>query len=296
MLDTTFFFFIAVAILSYGIQGSLQVFFARKYDALVVALYRNLSLTVTMLPVFLFVSFAEIVQIKEHLFVLALGSMAGTFSLICSLSSSRYLPIGISSAIRQMVHVFVAILLGIFFLQEYLTFFQLLVLTGLVFSAISLALLKSEQPHLEARTVSKGVLLTTLSGVGAALTFYFFTILSREINPLVAAYFWEVGVGVFALVYLGCLLAAQRYDTNVILPGADALKVILVSLLTIPATASYAFAVNHGPYALASGMLTMTTLVATVVGWLLYKEVMSKAQVVFIIAAVALMFLLKVLT
>ena len=296
MVDSSFFFFIAIAILTFSTQGSLQTFFARKYDALVVTLYRNLSLAVTMLPVFLFVSAAEILEIREHAGTLVLACATGAFALLCSLSSSRYMPIGISSAIRQMVHVTVAVFLGMLFLNEYLTIVQLVIITGIVLSAISLSLLRSEYAHLNPNTVGKGILLTIAAGAGAALTFYFFSILSREMNPLVASYFWEVGVGIFALVYLGFLVAIQRYDSRVILPGKDALIVVSLALLTIPATLSYAFAVNHGPYALAAGMMTMTTLVTTVIGWMLYKEILRKVQVIFIVVAIALMFLLKMLS
>ena len=189
MPDGAFFVFMIVAVLSFGIQGSLQTYFARKYDALVVTLYRNLSLVVTMLPILFFTTLPEILAIREHFMTLVLASGTGAFALMCSLSSARYLPIGISSAIRQMVQVSIAILLGMLLFHEYLTTAQIFVLVCIVISAVSLALLRSDHPHLDSRMIGRGIFLTVTAGVSAAFTFYFFSVLSRELNPFVSTYF-----------------------------------------------------------------------------------------------------------
>lgn len=294
MLSGAFFFFMAIAILSYGIQGALQAHFARKYDAIVVALYRNLSLAITMLPLFFFATRPEILAIREHTITLLLASGTGAFALICQLSSIRFLPVGISSAIRQMVQVVIAVALGILFLREYLSFLQLLILLGLVLSAVSLSLLKSDHQHLDSNMVWRGIILTVSAGVAAAFTLYFFSVLSRALNPFVATYFWEVGIGIAALAYVVVLLSLGRYKGTLSLPLFDGFKIVCISLFAIAASTSYAFAVNYGPYALAGGMITMTTLVATIVSWLIYKERLTKYQIGLIVVAVGLMFLLKV--
>ena len=78
------------------------------------------------------------------------------------------------------------------------------------------------------------------------------------------------------------------------IPARDVGKIVAVALLAVPATASYALALTKGPYAVASGLLTTTTLVAVVMGWLLFREHLSRFQVCLIFVAVALMFLMKV--
>lgn len=293
MVDTSFFFFITVAVLSYGIQGSLQTTFARKYDAFVVVLYRNISLAVTMSPVLLFVTREQIFEIFDHLWLLFAASGLGAVSILLALSSSKYLPIGISTAIRQVIQIIVAIFLGIVFFSEWLTLTQVVLIATITFIGVALALLKSDHPHLDPQKLLRGVLLTTAAGIIVAHAFFFFGALSREVNPFVAGYFWEVGVGVFALMYFCVLNLLGKYEGSVRIPLRDASKIAGIALLTISATSSYAFALSMGPYALAAGLLTATTLVASVMGWVIYNERLTKFQIGLIVAAVALMFLLK---
>ncbi|TSC85962.1 MAG: Uncharacterized protein G01um10148_870 [Parcubacteria group bacterium Gr01-1014_8] len=296
MLSGAFFFFIVIAVLSYGIQGSLQTTFARKYDAFVVTLYRNLSLIITMAPVLLLVPPSQIIAIREHLGTLMLASGLGAISLLLALSSSKYLPIGVSTALRQVIQVSVSLMLGIVLLNEWLTFHQFLLLLGIVFSAIALALSRADFPHLDPRMVWKGLGLTIVAGLIVAHSFYFFSVLSRAVNPLVAGYFWEVGVGVFALAYFLILSASGTYKAPAKIPFSDAAKILGIALLTILGTSCSALAFNLGPYALASGLTTMTTFVAVIMGWIIYKEHLTKFQIGLIVVAVGLMFLLKVLS
>jgi drug/metabolite transporter (DMT)-like permease len=115
-------------------------------------------------------------------------------------------------------------------------------------------------------------------------------------NPLVAGYFWEVGVGIFAVLYFVVLSAVGKAGEHVTVSMSDRLKISGISLLTVSATSSYAYALSTGPYALAAGLLTATTLVASVMGWIIYKERLTKFQIGLIVVAVGLMFLLKVLS
>lgn len=296
MLSGAFFFFIALAVISYGIQGSLQTTFARKYDAFVVTIYRNLSLIITMSPVLLLATPAEVKEITEHIPLLLAASGMGAISLLLALTSSKYLPLGVGTAIRQIVQVSIAICIGIVLLNEWLTFAQFVILIAIVFIGIALALLRSDHPHLDPANVWKGVAFAIAAGTVVAQSFYFFSLLSREVNPFVAGYFWEVGVGIFALAYAVILFASGKYKVSVRIPRRDAIKIIGISLLTISATSSYAFALSSGPYALAAGLLTSTTLVASVMGWVIYKERLTKFQIGLIVIAVGLMFLLKVLS
>lgn len=285
-----------VAVLSYGVQGSLQSAYARRYDPMVVALLRNVSLVVTMLPALFFVSFEEIRAIREHVIVLLLASSLGACSLVCALSAVRYLPIGISSAIRQMAHVGMALTLGALFFNEGLSPLQSLLLALLVGAGIALSLSRSNHNHLDPRMLRKGVGLTILAGVIVAHSFFFFSMLSREVNPIVAGYFLESGIGLFALLYAAILHWSGVRAINLRVPIRDALKIVFIALLTISGTISFARAVNHGPYGLATGFLTTTSLVASVVGWLLYKEQLSRTQVGILFFAVFCMLALKTIS
>lgn len=296
MADSQFFFFLAIAVVSFGLHGALIVSFVRRYDALVVALYRGLSLIVTMLPFLFFVSFEDIVAIREHIPLLLISSIVGALAFTLSLTGSRYLPVGIATSIRQTTIVPVAICIGWLFLGEHLTSIQTILLIGVGICAVALSFLRSNHAHLHKGMVRRGVFLCICAGVLAALFWFFFSIMARNVNPLVAAYFSEAGVGIVVLVYLLFLRGIGKHSSNIWLPSGEVFKIGAVALLTIFATGSYAIAVNHGPYPLASGVMVGTILVSTLAGWFVFKEHLTKMQVAVIFVGVILMFLIRIVS
>jgi drug/metabolite transporter (DMT)-like permease len=292
MLTGAFLVFVAVAVVCYGVQGSLQTMFARRYDAFTTAIFRNFSLVFAMAPILLFVPTTDIWKVGQHAGVLVLACSTGAASLLLSLTASKYLPIGVGTAIRQMVQVSFALMLGVLFLREWLTPGQFILLSMIVLVGVVLALSRVDFPHLNPRMVWHGIRLTVVSGFMLAASFFFFSILAREVHPFAASYFWEAGIAIFALMY--CLWFWYMGKTSLKIPPHAALNIALVALLTIPATVSFAFALAQGPYAIAQGLLTMTTLVSLVMGWVLYREHLSRWQIALIFVAVSLMFLMKV--
>lgn len=296
MLESEFFLFIAVAIFSYGIQVPLLVYFARKMDGLIVTVYRNLSLGITMLPIFFFVTIPEILAITAHIQTLLLASGFGAFGFICNLGASRHLPIGIANSVRQAAYVIIAVILGILFLQEYLTLVQLIILAGILSGGIMLTLTRSSHTHLKEEERWRGIFLAVLGGFGYALAFFFYSILSREVTPLVAGYFWEVTIGVIALLYLLYKVYRGNYTQKLMLSWREMITIVLISLTTISGTISYGFAVNYGPYALASGLVTTTVLITTLMGWILFKEKLTLRQLMLIIGVIGLIFILRLVS
>ncbi|MFT5036601.1 MAG: drug/metabolite transporter (DMT)-like permease [Candidatus Azotimanducaceae bacterium] len=293
MIYPQFFVLVGIAVLSWGIQIPLLVKYSRKYDGLIVTVYRNLSLGITMLPVLFFATGQEILSITSVLPTLLLASGFGALAFISNLNMSNYLPVGTGSAIRQSVNVIVAVILGALFLNEFLTSLQLILLAGILAGAITLTFLRSQHEHLDESTVWKGIMLACVAGVGYALSFLFFSILSREISPLVAGYFWELSVGVFALAYLLYKKATHTYSGQTRLPMKDLVPIVLISTTTIAGTLAYGYAVHFGPYALASGLITTTVLIATIAGWILFKEKLSFKQLLAIAFVIALIFILR---
>ena len=77
-----------------------MVIYARRFDAFIVAVYRNISLGITMVPILLFSSPGAIEKITEHIPTLLLASSTGSFAYICALSAARYLPVGVNNSIH----------------------------------------------------------------------------------------------------------------------------------------------------------------------------------------------------
>ena len=194
------------------------------------------------------------------------------------------------------MHVTCAIILGSLLFHEYLSFLQIILLGGVVLGSIVLTYVRSDQPHLDSTMAWRGIILTALAGAAASLAFYFFSKLSREIDPFVATYFWETTIGLFSLTYLCGLIALKRYHASTRIPFRAALQIVCISLLTISGTLGYAFAVHHGPYALASGLMAASVLIATLAGRFLFDERPTRAQLGLIVSTVVLIFLLKIVS
>lgn len=296
MVEPLFFILIAIAIVSYGIQIPLLVFFSRKMDGLIVTVYRNLSLAVTMFPVLFFVSIEEITQIVSHLPLLSAASVFGVIGFVFNLYASDYLPVGVTNSIRQAVYVIAAVLLGVLFLEEFLTPVQLFLLSGILCGGIALTLSRSNHLHLDGQYKWKGVSLACVGGAGYALAFLFFTQLSRQVSPLVAGYFWEVSIGILAALFLCFKVRNGSYTDQVVLPIKDILTITFVASTTISGTLAYGYAVLYGPYALASGLVTTTVLISVIAGWIMFKEKLSFVQISLILGILVLIFALRLVS
>lgn len=292
MLSFTFFFLATLVVLAYGTQGSLQARYIRKYDALTVGMYRNISLGLTMMPILLFVPAGGIPRIFQHAPLWFAASFVGSLGIWCSFSAAHYLPIGVGTALRQVTHTVTAVILGMALFGEFLSPLQVLLLAGIMVSGISLILIRIDTGQLNPKFVGRGIGLTMLAGVIIAHSFYFLSLLSRETNAFAAAYFWEAGVGAFLSIFF----LIRRFAGGVRVESVthrDAWKILSISLLTILGTAAYASAVQYGPYALVSGLMSLTTLMAVFWGKFLYNERPSKAQLILIAIAAVCIILLK---
>lgn len=295
MLSLSFFLLSGLMVLAYGLQGSLQARYIRKYDALSVGVCRNISLALTMSPLLFLADVSKITLITQHLGTLVLASFVGGLGLWCSFSSAHYLPIGFGTALRQVAHTLSAVTLGALWFSELLSPIQILLLTLIMFSGISLILVRVDHAHLDARLVMRGVGLAILAGIIVAHSFFFLSALSRATDPFVAAYFWEMGVGVVLTIFY---LVRRHFKPgkNELITFKDALHIVAISLLTIVGTASYASAAAEGPYALVSGLMSMTTLISVIMGWYLYKERVTKVQAALIGFSILCVITLKILS
>ncbi len=294
MPDTAFFVYITIAIIAFGSQGPLVVSIARERDGLIAAAYRGGFLALTLLPLLFFTSLSEIFKILGHLPSLSVAAVSGALSYYFGLSAVRLLPVGVHGAIRQSAMSTGAIALGVFLLSEYLTLPQVMSLSVVIFSSVALALTQKGSTLIRPTLVGKGLRMSAMSGFFGALSFYFFSIISREMHPFVATFFWESSIAACTVLALISMRATGNYKKSMRLSGKDLLHIAGAGLLAMCASVSYSFAVNHGPFALASGLFASTVLIGIVAGRIVFKEKLSYVQMFFITLAAFGMFLVKV--
>ena len=293
-MNPLFFLFISLTILAYGIQGPLMVGYTRRYDGLSVTAISRTSLIVTMFPLLLLAGFEEVVKIFDYVIPITFASLIGAVAYVLTLEAARDIQIGVSGSIRQGVYVGFALLLGILFLQEIPSLTQSLILILIVISIILLSLSK-QTSFVKSRAVgTRGISLSVLAGFGFALSFYFFSIVSREVDPIVATYFWMFGIAIVSL----CIIFIKSRTLKFLLAISlkDFFGISLVSVTTIVGTVSYGYAVNYGFFALASGLAATSTVISALGGRVLFKELMTRRQVVLIGITILLIVLLRLVS
>ena len=119
-----FYGLILISILGYSLQGTLLARYSRQIDPLSLAVYRNISLVVSMAPLLLFANKSEFVTVIEHFPLVILSGITGTIGLALMFYSQRFLAVGISSGFRQMAGAVFSLVLGMIFFNEIISFSQ----------------------------------------------------------------------------------------------------------------------------------------------------------------------------
>jgi drug/metabolite transporter (DMT)-like permease len=276
-----------ISILGYGLHVPLVTHLARRYDGLTVTVYRGLSLGITMAPLLLFVPADDFARLPAYFSVLALASLVGALGFFLSVTGGIYLPIGISTAFRQAAGITTVILLGVLVLGELVTPAEYGLIALLLLGVVALALSRPDIRHLAKQNVSLGIATSLAAGVATTSAYLFFATVSREISPFLAGYFWELGIGVVALIFM----LAQRVAGGqhlVLLPRRDVLKIAGVALLTIVGTSGYGLAINYGDFTIAGALLATSGAVSVFGAWFLFGERLSRVHLALAFCIVAL--------
>ncbi len=292
MDSSLFFLFIFITIVAYGVQTPFNIYFSRKTDPFTLTTYRGLSLAITMAPLLWFAGAAEIAKILDFIPTLLIASSVGPIGFMFNLAAAHHLPMGISNSVRQAVYTLSAMALGLLFFNELLSLWQFVFLLLIVSGVVALALTRGDTKiDTDAKPIL-GVLYGVLAGISYAISFMLYSELARNMSPLVAGYFWEALIGIFALLlWIGRRVVLKT--PMLFLNTKDTLLVGLVSLTTIAATISYGFAVNYGHYALAAGLVQTNIVITAIAGWLVFKEKLSYRQIVLILFILACIMVIK---
>jgi len=237
---------------AYTFQGTLLVHHARKIDGLSLAVYRNLSLGISMLPLLLFASKADFLAIPQFLPLILGAGLSGAISLSLSFTAVKFLPVGVSNAFGNSATVIIIFFLGFIFFQEKISLAQAILIGIILGSGILLGFQKSWMPHLDTRT-SLGICLRLIASVFTGCTFFLMSKVARELNPYIAAYSWELCIGIFALILaLGRSVFLKQKIKKISWKKFG--KILLIASPTIIGSGGFAYAITIGPVGIASAI------------------------------------------
>jgi drug/metabolite transporter (DMT)-like permease len=281
------FFLLAIAaMLGYSIYGTLIAHHVRKHDGLSVATVRNLSLAISMTPLLLLANPENFALLPLFITKIIIAGLIGATGLCISFWSLKFLPVGIKTAISRIGSVVFIFFFGWLKFGETPTLMNLLWIIPIIIGGIMLSLQKTKLNHLDSRT-SIGVGLILLSSIFYSLTFIQMSDIARNLDPFIAGYFWEVSIGLWALLFgiIRWIICGKPIFGNIKLP--DAGKIAIVSVPTLIGTGCFALAVTMGSIGIANVIGTGGIFISILLGHWLYHEKMTQQQWLWIGVCIA---------
>ena len=283
-----FWFLCVISAFAYSVQQTFMTHYIRKMDPFSVAMYRTLSLGISMSPLLLFSTIPEILEIKNYLGILALSALFGGLALSMAFTMVNHLPIGIASAISSGARVMIMLILGALFFKEYLSlpmlFLIFIILFGNFFLGFS-AKKDKKNKHLKKFTLIRGSLYVLVQGALVATSFMIMSNVARQMSPLVVAYAWETLIGL-SLFCVGIL----RWTFLKIPLEKISLKqffnILWICSPTLVGTGAFTLAVNRGPIGIAGAIGVSSIIFVTILAYLFYNEKLSKNETLAIFIVV----------
>ncbi len=285
-----FYFVAIISLLGYGVQLALLAHISRKVDALDMSFYRNFSFLVTLSPLLLLASPQEILAVFKFWPQLIIMGFAAVIALWGTFASFRYLPVGVSSALKKAFNTLFVIVASLLVWGEILTLAEWLLISVIILAIVFLGFQKNHMEHLDAR-VMKGFALIFVSAIPSGLTVYMAGDLARRVNPFVAGYFWEASIAIAAAttIIIRYLITKKSFKW---LGFKKAGKIALAAWPTLLGTGGYTLAVTLGPIGLAASIIMASVVVSTLMAHFLHDEKLNVKQwlgiIVVVLALVAL--------
>lgn len=283
------FYILAVgSMVSYALQQTLLVHYARRIDGLSLAFYRNIGFVVTLLPLLIGAKASDIEVMAEHWQMLIFSGIAGAVYLAVHFASYAYLPAGICASISKASSTIAIIVFGWVLLDEKISLAGIAVIGVIIAGCIMIGFQHRHLPHLDAR-FARGTALTVVGALPVAYLGYALAVLSRAASPLVAGYFWEVSIGLAcgALLLLRTIFSGRKIQK---INGKTFLIIAACSSPTLLGTGMMSMASRLGPIGIINAISCGALVVTSLLAWMWYHEKLSTGQWVsmaVIIAGVA---------
>ena len=277
--------FIILALFStfgYALQNALMTKFTRKWDSLSMTVYRSLSLWITMLPLLLFSKIENISFIYEYQFELILSSFCIIINIWVLYESYKYLPIWVASGLRSIGTVLTTIIISLFILNEKLNFLVIGFIFITLFWWFILSAYRNNFNHLDNSKFLKWLIFTLISGILSAIALVIMVKVSRNLDPFVSSYFWELEAWI---VWVFVLFFRQKvFKKNIEkIWLKDFGKIVLASSPTFIGTMCFAIASLYWPVWIISAIWVLGIVFNIIFGIILFKEHLKIIQYFWVV-------------
>lgn len=235
-----------------------------------------LSLSVILSPMLLGVETQDYQKLLPLVDLLVISGLCGATYVWSQFYAVQFIPVGVATSFNLSVRTMAAFILGLLFLSEALIPIQGLLIVIILLGGIIVASGKNHMPHLNNDT-SRGICVSLLSGLLGAISFFTLSLASKQANPFMVGYFWELSI----FIGTGCVLLIRFIITQ---QGVQKISlqsfknIALVSSPTLIGTICAAFALQMGSLALFTAIASLSVVFATLFGKFLYREKLKLIQ------------------
>jgi len=276
-----FWIFAVLSTFSFSLQWALTAKYAREWDPLSVGTYRGLSLIVIMFPLLFLSNIESIRQVTGFLQYLIPAGFLAAISVWMRYSSNKFLPVGLSNIFVSIFSIVTALLFGLLLFNESLSFFVTLCILITTFWGILVSLVKVNFSHLDNEYFTRGIILSSLSGILWTSSVMLMIKVSRELNPYVAWYFWEVSIWIASLFIL--LIRRKLFNWTIeTIWFTRFIKIFFASSPTLVGTWSLALAGIYWPVWVVSAISVLWIVFSTILGIILFWEKLKSLQYIWI--------------
>lgn len=197
----------------------------------------------------------------------------------------KFVPVGIKTIFSGVIGAIWAIVLGIIFFGESINAVSGLLIGAILLSGYFLGKQKNDFAHLD-NNVWKGVFIVFIAQIITGFSFYYVAYVSRELSPFVAGYFWEMLIGVFAIIIMAF---RPLYDGKSLhkISLQQFGKIAGICSLTLAGTGFFMYGITIGNYGIAQVMMNGAIFVSIFVAHIAFGERLTKRQWIWIFALMA---------
>ena len=282
-----------LAALCYALDGTLMAKVYRSMDRLSAVSYRGLALALSMSPLLFFVPQQTFAAAIPYLpFILCSCLITAIANLLAAIAISC-LPIGLVVAFETTLATIIVTLSGFFVFHQQLSITTVVAGSLLLVSLAALGLAEPSKAQAQSnyrKGIPAALAFGVLLGIGISLMAYF----ANATHPFLAAYLWEGGIGVCAFGFAQLRRLAGAVGFQRVTLGSFG-EILLRCLPTLGGSSCYAYACTIGFVSLVAATVSSSMVIASLLAFLLYREILTRIQWALICVIFALVGILKLL-
>lgn len=196
----------------------------------------------------------------------------------CSANSYNHLPVGIASALNMSFASIAVVAIGYFFPGESLSSYQLLFVGLILIGVIGLGASRSIGTLPVNFHVGRGLFNSFMFGILLACAYVFIGIVSRELDPFIAGYLWELTIGVVAAAF-ALMRSCATSHRFVRVSRLQFFRILLFSAPTVLGTGCYTLAMTMGSIGIATALVSTMMVFSALIAHFIYGERLSSKQI-----------------